>query len=73
MNIRMNKTAESVEETEVDMEVKAGLAKNILFLNCLPPSFLTVLLFKRYFTHLGMTFARGRGSSGGRRGCKAGS
>lgn len=61
MNIRMNKTAESFEETEVDMEVKAGLAKNILFLNCLPPSFLTVLLFKCYFTHLGTTLLGGGG------------
>lgn len=33
----MNKTAESFEETEVDTEVKAGLAENILLLKCAPP------------------------------------
>lgn len=37
MSIRMNKTAESFEETEVDTEVKAGLAENILLLKCAPP------------------------------------
>lgn len=36
MGIRMNKTAESFEETEVDTEVKAGLAENILLLKCAP-------------------------------------